>query len=586
MINQQYVMDIEKQIKLIKDIQYLDFGNLESIWFMKFLQNLMKNPKNQQYKESIDFLRNFEFFRPDSFNQKYRKLGIKQEVINAFYDILDKLPKGTFKAKIASIILVEDKLNKDKRLDLAKIIVENFAYDFDKIFERDYIISNIYFTIDLGHKFDLLKKFNVVKILKNTFKIYLNKDIDNVDYKFIVLYKFFVEKYQIWNDDEHIEIIEQLYKSSMDRKEKLFKQKTLNQTEKEIICSILEFIVFVMNFIKKEKYEPSKIYQQIIDIHLEFAEKASDDAISFSCLMCARDIADKKQDKRLSKEINKKMQMANKKMLQKQQNIHIPLNDEQKQTIKQYNNILKELLLKDELNLFEIFIQADFCTINFDHLRDNGSLARYIMTTLEFDSDDLVSAIHSEKDDIFVDYYHCVKWYAIFYRILKIGLFKKFYPQKECFYPLVYNNNIIPQGYEEIIARMLYVGIHNDSMDFFIYLSASIEAILRNLLIKSDISPLKTNKKDKTQEYDTLETMIADIKKNCLLDESDIKEIELIFCKKGFNIRNKIAHSRFNTNSFLAYTWLCDYLWCFMMRFFIKYRLYIPKFDISPQNQT
>lgn len=65
--------------------------------------------------------------------------------------------------------------------------------------------------------------------------------------------------------------------------------------------------------------------------------------------------------------------------------------------------------------------------------------------------------------------------------------------------------------------------------------------------------------------------MIRTIRENELLEENEIKEIELLFCKNGFNLRNKIAHARLSESDFEGFAWLCDYLWCFMMRIFIKY---------------
>lgn len=50
---------------------------------------------------------------------------------------------------------------------------------------------------------------------------------------------------------------------------------------------------------------------------------------------------------------------------------------------------------------------------------------------------------------------------------------------------------------------MLYAGMYKDYMDFFIYASVSIEAILRHI-IGEDV--IKNNKKNQQiQEYETLE---------------------------------------------------------------------------------
>ena len=71
--------------------------------------------------------------------------------------------------------------------------------------------------------------------------------------------------------------------------------------------------------------------------------------------------------------------------------------------------------------------------------------------------------------------------------------------------------------------------------------------------------------------------MIKEIKDKKYIDEKDIKEIELLFCRNGFNIRNEVAHSNFTEKDFSIRIFLCDYLWGFMMRFFIKYYSYISQ---------
>lgn len=116
---------------------------------------------------------------------------------------------------------------------------------------------------------------------------------------------------------------------------------------------------------------------------------------------------------------------------------------------------------------------------------------------------------------------------------------------------------------------MLYCGIHNDYMDFFIYAGVSIEAILRNILKQNDCENIIN--KGGTQEYETLESMIKTIQDKRFLKENEIKEIELLFCKSGFNLRNKIAHARLKESEFMGLDWLCHYIWCFMMRIFISY---------------
>ena len=173
------MIDINNQV--IENIKNLDFTTIKSIRFVNCLYELLSNPKNEKYKKSIDFLHNFTDFNPSSFAQKYSQISIfgnsnalKEKTIGVFYNILDKLPKGSFKAKIASIILIEDMPNKAEKPRLAKIIVENFEPDFSKIFKQVFIESNdIYFAIDLAYKFNFKK--NAYKAKKCIFKLFKQK---------------------------------------------------------------------------------------------------------------------------------------------------------------------------------------------------------------------------------------------------------------------------------------------------------------------------------------------------------------------------------------------------------------------------
>ncbi|ECK2550119.1 DUF4209 domain-containing protein [Campylobacter jejuni] len=105
-------------------------------------------------------------------------------------------------------------------------------------------------------------------------------------------------------------------------------------------------------------------------------------------------------------------------------------------------------------------------------------------------------------------------------------------------------------------------------MDFFIYASVSIEAVLRHI-IGEDI--IKNDKKNQQiQEYETLENLLNKIEEKDLLENDFVKELRLLFSKNGFNIRNKVAHARFSQDIFNGYYILADYMWIFLMVFFIK----------------
>lgn len=579
--------------RIIEGIKYLDFTTIKSIRFVNCLYELLNNPKNEKYKKSIDFLYNFIDFNPYSFTQKYRESNIfsksnalKKQTISVFYDILDKLPKGSFKAKISSIILIEDMSNKTKKPDLAKIIVENFEFDFNKIFKQVFIEPNdIYFAIDLAYKFNFKKTLTK---LKNVFSSYLSKNYKNIDFKFINLYENITKMDIIWNKNEHIATIKLLCKSSTYRKKRLFSQALSwqNQSEKNIICCTINLIVFLLEHIATNKYKciKNKLYQEIIDINLRFAEQIKDYGMSLEALQSAKIIADIKNDKVLMKDINQRIQILNQKIIKKQKTIYAPFDEKQQELIEQYETMLNAMF-DDKYNLFEIFIRVESFfkigdIVDFDTFLKTGSVFRLLTTRIEFKENGLINNVRTDLYDIFEEYKFCIEWCGILYEMLKNKLLQKFYPSKEYFYPLVCNNGVIPKEYEEMVARMLYAGIHNDNMDFFVYSAVSIESILRTILMKNNYNVIKNNKNNKTiQENETLEAMIKEIKSKKYIDEKDIKELELLFCRKGFNIRNEIAHSNFTQKHFTKNHLLCSYLWGFMMKFFIKYRSYNPEFD-------
>lgn len=565
---------MNKYIDHIKNIQYLDFRDLENFYDLTKILDLSKNENNLAYKESIECLYHFIIFNPDEFKPKYRKFKLDEKIIYALYEILDKLPKGTLKAKIASIILIESQNRNINKPEIAKIAIENFAYDFDKIFNQDYIQDdNIFFAIDLAYKFQLFDKLNIAIKIKQIF----NKQLDNtIDFKFTRLYQILTNRFYLWSKDEHLKILHRLYKIATKRIEGL---KTIigipqTQVEKNIICNILETILFIINEIKKDKkckYIQRELYNKIIRINLEFSDIAcnTDNGVALEALQYALNIAHKQNNKELITNINKRMQSLQQKILKTMKPISIPLSSKQQDFIAKYKEYLDNLLADENKSLFTIFMNAYCFKVDFDSLKSPSIRISHLFPIMEYDSDYLISNIHEGQDDIFMDYRNCIIWYSYLCYILKTKLLQKFYPQKEAFYSLVCNSNIVPKGYEELIARMLYCGIHNDYMDFFIYAGVSIEAILRNILKQNDCENI-INKGD-TQEYETLESMIKTIQDKGFLKGNEIKEIELLFCKSGFNLRNKIAHARLKESEFIGFGWLCHYLWCFMMRIFISY---------------
>lgn len=212
---EQQNLDMNKYIDHIKNIQYLDFKDLENFYDFTKVFNLSKNENNSAYKESIECLYYFIIFNPDEFKPKYREFKLDEKIIYTLYEILDKLPKGTLKAKIASIILIESQninINKPK---IAKIVIENFVYDFDKIFSQNYMReNNVFFALDLAYKFQLFDELGIAIKIKQVF----NKQLNNtIDFKFTRLYQILTNRFYIWNKDEHLKILHRLYKIATKR---------------------------------------------------------------------------------------------------------------------------------------------------------------------------------------------------------------------------------------------------------------------------------------------------------------------------------------------------------------------------------
>ncbi|MCR6591433.1 Uncharacterised protein [Campylobacter insulaenigrae] len=331
------------------------------------------------------------------------------------------------------------------------------------------------------------------------------------------------------------------------------------QFHKCIICGIYGVLILI------DKSNKTNIYKKIIDINLLIVNKIKYSGIKAEALAYALDFAKKINNEELISKINLLIQENNKNLISsfKPMEITIPL--EIQQSLEKFNNDVNDYL-KINFNLFQCIIGFyPYFKINFKKIEENKSFVDFF-NTIYFDSNNLIENI--DNSGLFRKYYNQIIISYPWINILKSKLLQKFYPSKEYFYSLTYDNNIIPKGYEEIIARMFFAGIHKDYMDFFIYASVSIEAILRHI-IGEDV--IKNDKKNhQIQEYETLENLLGKIKERNLLEENIVKELRLLFCKDGFNIRNKIAHARFSHDIFNGHCVLADYMWIFLMNFFIR----------------
>ncbi|WP_291953179.1 DUF4209 domain-containing protein, partial [Campylobacter sp.] len=330
------------------------------------------------------------------------------------------------------------------------------------------------------------------------------------------------------------------------------------QFHKNIICGIYWVLILI------DKSNKTNIYKKIIDINLLIVNKIKYSGIKAEALAYALNFAKKINNEEQISKINLLIQENNKEIVSNFKPVCFNIPKEIQEAIGRFENDVNDYL-KINFNLFQCIIGFyPYFKINFKKIEENKSFVDFF-NTIYFDSNNLIENI--DNFGLFRKYYNQIIISYPWINILKSKLLQKFYPSKEYFYSLTYDNNIIPKGYEEIIARMFFAGIHKDYMDFFIYASVSIEAILRHI-IGEDV--IKNDKKNyQIQEYETLENLLGKIKKRNLLEEDIIKELRLLFCKDGLNIRNKIAHARFSHDIFNRHYVLADYMWVFLMNFFI-----------------
>ncbi|EAK1250075.1 hypothetical protein A9406_06105 [Campylobacter lari] len=181
-----------------------------------------------------------------------------------------------------------------------------------------------------------------------------------------------------------------------------------------------------------------------------------------SALKYAQKIKNKKQ---ISK-INSLIQENNKKITFDFKPVCFNIPKEIQEAIGRFENDVDSFL---NSNLFQCFYGIYPCLkTNFKKIEEKNSIVDLLSCVMYFDSDNLRENI--DNSGLFRKYYNYITTSYPWINILKSKLLQRFYPNKEYFYYLTCDNNIIPKGYEEIIARMFCAGIHKDYMDFFIML--------------------------------------------------------------------------------------------------------------------
>ncbi|EPA5366362.1 DUF4209 domain-containing protein [Campylobacter lari] len=536
------------QNKIIDDILKIDFSGCENILnLISLIGKIELNENNREYTESIRFLHTYVYSDYSYFNSKYKNIKTPEEVLEAISNIIDKIKNDLVQLKLATVLLMEYK--KINKLNMAKFIIKKTILFLDKKKYKNFyeLDKAILFALDLNYKFNLEEEFNYTKQLKDAIKSSLyNKECD---IKIINLLESLIKKHKIYTKDE-LEIIK-------------LKLNEILEIDKSNIIFLHKILVLL------DPNDKENICQIIIDEYL--LKKTQDNTTKQFAFYFALKYARETNNKKQLSIINSIMKKNNKENISCAEDMRFDIPEH---ILEQFRNRVNSFLDFYD-NLYDCVVKFyPSIKVNFEAMDKmmDPVVKMFYSQTMYIDTDNL-----NEKydDGSFMEYSMCLCISYFWINILKTELLQNFYPNKEYFYSLTYNNNIIPKGYEEIIARMLYAGIHKDYMDFFIYASVSIEAILRHII---DEDVIKNNKKNhQIQEYETLENLLGKIKEQNLLEEDTVKELRLLFCKDGYNIRNNIAHARFSQDIFDRHCMVADYMWCFLVNFFIKNRNYNKK---------
>lgn len=553
------------QNKITDDILNIDFSGCENIVsFSNLVDKINENEKNIIYKDSIDFLYHFYNYNPNYFEYKYNDFILKEEVLEQLNNIVYDVKNPLLQLKIATCLLIEYKNIKNKP-EIARLIIKNTILFFNKLFLKDSygLEEGVLFALNVNCIFELEKEYKYMEKLKEAINNYLHsKEYENIDFAFIKLFENLIKRYKNFYTKDELKVIELKLYEIIEIKLKHINE--INQDNylllnSDIVCGLYENLHLI------DKNNEKDNCQKIVNMFLLIFSKIKSSDMKMGILDSALKYAQKIKNKKQISKINSLIQENNKKITFKFKPICFNIPKEYQEAIKRFENDV-DIFLNSNFNLFQCFCGIyPYLKTNFKKIEEKNSIVDLLSCVMYFDSDNLRENI--DNSGLFRKYYNYIAISYPLIDILKSKLLQRFYPNKEYFYYLTCDNNIIPKGYEEIIARMFCAGIHKDYMDFFIYASVSIEAILRHI-IGEDI--IKNDKKNhQIQEYETLENLLDKIESQNLLEEDTVKELRLLFCKDGFNIRNKIAHARFSQDIFNEHYMLADYMWCFLMNFFI-----------------
>ncbi|MBZ7950454.1 hypothetical protein [Campylobacter molothri] len=349
--------------------------------------------------------------------------------------------------------------------------------------------EGVLFACDLNYIFQLEEDLKYIEKLKDIINNYLySKESKDMDFGFIRLFESLITRYKyFYNKDELNIIISKLYEIIEAKTNYI---NTINedfslQLHKNLICGIYGILVLI------DQHNKTNIYQKIIDINLLVANKIKDSAIKTDALAHALKFSNKTNNKKQISKINLLIQENNKNLISNFKPIEIDIPLKAQQLLENFKNEVDDYL-KNNSNLFSCVLKFyPYFKTNFEKIECDDFIELFFPQTIRFDEDCLLENIDDSR--LFRNYNNHISASYLLINILKPKLLQKFYPSKEYFYSLTYDNNIIPKGYEEVIARMFYAGIHEDYMDFFIYASVSIEAILRHIIGEDIVKNNKNN---------------------------------------------------------------------------------------------
>ncbi|MBZ7944472.1 hypothetical protein H2259_00180 [Campylobacter sp. RM10532] len=440
----------EKEYEVVNNLLNLDFNGCENIFsFHELIKRIEQNENNIKYKNSINFLYYFYNYIPDCFKNKYKQAKLKKEYLKPLNNIIHHVKNPLLQLKLVTVLLLEyQDVNKP---DIAKLIVKNTILFLNKLFDKNAyeLREGVLFACDLNYIFQLEEDLKYIEKLKDIINNYLySKESKDMDFGFIRLFESLITRYKyFYNKDELNIIISKLYEIIEAKTNYI---NTINedfslQLHKNLICGIYGILVLI------DQHNKTNIYQKIIDINLLVANKIKDSAIKTDALAHALKFSNKTNNKKQISKINLLIQENNKNLISNFKPIEIDIPLKAQQLLENFKNEVDDYL-KNNSNLFSCVLKFyPYFKTNFEKIEGDDFIELFFPQTIRFDEDCLLENI--DDSGLFRNYNNHISASYLLINILKPKLLQKFYPSKEYFYSLTYDNNIIPKGYEEVYSK-------------------------------------------------------------------------------------------------------------------------------------